>query len=185
MAWTYFQRALRLRCPECGISRIFPPLSHMRRLADLFTPLDGCPRCGYPYEREMGYFLMATWAVSYGVGSMVGLSIYLYMEYVLESSLRAMLWTAIPAVMLVNLLFARHGRSLWLAIDHFFDPHVRRGPGEGGGDGGNGGNRVPRGPAPAAPPRVDPAPAFPTDGGGERREREEPALVGAGGPTDR
>lgn len=152
----YLWRALRLRCPECGISPVFPPLSHLRSPADLFTPRDGCPRCGYAYEREMGYFLMATWAVSYGLGAMFGLAIYLYMEYVLNASLKSMLWVCVLSVLFFNLFTARHARSLWLAVDHFFDPHVRAWPG--GGDGGGGGNvprppRTPVSPEPAGTPR--------------------------------
>ena len=140
LAGKFFWRALLLRCPECGISPIFPPLHRIRKPADLFTPLDGCPRCGYPYTREIGYFLMATWAVSYGFGSIFGLAIYLYMEYVLNSSLKAMLWTCVSAVLIFNLLLARHSRSVWLAIDHFFDPHIRHSADDGGDDGRGGGN---------------------------------------------
>jgi uncharacterized protein (DUF983 family) len=155
LAAKFFWRALLLRCPECGISPIFPPLHRIRRPADLFTPLDGCPRCGYAYTREIGYFLMATWAVSYGVGSLVGLAIYLYMEYVLNASLTAMLWTCVSAVVLFNLLFARHARSFWLAIDHFFDPHVRE-PADGSGDKDGGGNVLRDRTPPVAP--VPPGP---------------------------
>jgi len=30
---------------------------------------------------------------------------------------------------LASLLFVRHAKALWLALDHFVDPHRRRGPG--------------------------------------------------------
>ena len=46
-AWTFIGRALRLRCPECGVSPLFVPLRRVRSLDDWFRPLDGCPRCGY------------------------------------------------------------------------------------------------------------------------------------------
>jgi len=154
LAMKYFWRATMLHCPECGISPVFPPLSRMRKPADLFTPLDGCPRCGYPYTREIGYFLMATWAVSYGISSLFGLAIYLYMEYVLNSSLSAMLWVCVSAVFIFNLLFARHARSYWLAIDHFFDPHVGVQKSD---DDDHGGGNVPR--------RTLPLPPAPDEGG--------------------
>jgi uncharacterized protein (DUF983 family) len=158
LAGKFFWRALRLRCPECGISPIFPPLTRIRKPADLFTPLDGCPRCGYPYTREVGSFLMATWAVSYGFGSLIGLAIYLYMEYVLNASLKAMLWTCISAVLIVNLLLARHARSFWLAFDHFCDPHVREAADEGRDDGRGGGNVRRDLPPPDAPRGVSQIP---------------------------
>ena len=72
---------MRLRCPACGVSPIFIPWKRMRTLRDWFTPLDGCPRCGYPYEREPGYYLISIWAINYGVGSIVGLAIYGLLEW--------------------------------------------------------------------------------------------------------
>ena len=63
--WLFIRRGLRLRCPECGISPIFIPARRVRSIWDWFTPLDGCPRCGYAYDREQGYCLLATWGVHY------------------------------------------------------------------------------------------------------------------------
>src|SRR5690349_1329720 len=57
--WQFLFRAIRLRCPECGVSPMFVPVARTRSLRDWFTPLDGCPRCGYAYDREDGYFLLA------------------------------------------------------------------------------------------------------------------------------
>ena len=54
-------------CPECGISPIFTPMRNVRTLYDWFTPLDGCPICGYAYEREQGYFLLSIWGLNYGL----------------------------------------------------------------------------------------------------------------------
>src|SRR3954464_4664653 len=72
-AWVYIRRGLELRCPECGISPVFVPLRKVRSLFDWFTPLDGCPRCGYAYEREQGYFLLSVWGLNYGVVAGLGL----------------------------------------------------------------------------------------------------------------
>ena len=63
---------------------------------------------------------------------------------------RAPLWTLIGAVVapviFFNLLFARHSKSIFVAWDHFFDPHER--------EGGDGDGNVPRDtpPAPQRPP---------------------------------
>ena len=43
-------RALRRRCPQCGASGIF---------AHWLTIKEACPRCGYVFARETGYFLGA------------------------------------------------------------------------------------------------------------------------------
>ena len=80
-ALRYLGRALILSCPVCGKSPIFPPLHCTRTLRDWFTPLDGCPRCGYPYEREPGYFLVSVWIINYGAGSVLGIMIYVIREF--------------------------------------------------------------------------------------------------------
>ena len=72
-AWRFIRRALMLRCPECGVSPIFRPVREVRSLYDWFTPLDGCPRCGYAYEREQGYFLLSIWGLNYGLIAGLGL----------------------------------------------------------------------------------------------------------------
>src|SRR4051794_19102026 len=82
-AWRYLMRALRLRCPECGASPMFVPVRRTRSLRDWFTPLDGCPRCGYAYDREEGYFLMATWGVHYFAVAGFGLALGLILEHFL------------------------------------------------------------------------------------------------------
>ncbi len=119
----------------------------VRSLQDWFTPLDGCPRCGYAYERETGYFLLAVWAVNYGLGSVLGIAIYMVLEFVFHLPLRWLLVGVILPVMLFNLLFARHAKSLFLAIDHFFDPHRRDADGDGGS------LTPPAPPTPPVPPR--------------------------------
>src|SRR3978361_101312 len=45
----YFRRALRLRCPVCGEGRLFAGWT-MHAL---------CPACGFPFDREPGYWTNA------------------------------------------------------------------------------------------------------------------------------
>jgi len=118
-------RALKLKCPECGVSPIFVPMRRVRSLYDWFRPLDGCPRCGYAYERETGYFLLAVWGVNYGVVAGLGLAVALILDHFLH-------WPLLPLALIVGIpmpflsfLFARHAKSLYLAMDHYFDPHVK------------------------------------------------------------
>src|SRR4051812_39992030 len=124
--WRFFVRAMRLRCPECGISPLFVPWRRTRSLHDWFTPLDGCPRCGYAYDREDGYFLMAIWGVHYFAIAGFGLVLGLILEHFLHIDVWwVVLLTALPTVV-VGFLFARHAKSIYLAIDHFLDPHMKR-----------------------------------------------------------
>lgn len=145
----HIQRAARLQCPACGNRPLFVKWYRVRSLQDWFSPLDGCPACGYPYEREAGYYLMAIWAINYGVGSVLGVAIYLFLEWQYTLPLPTLLaWVLIP-ICLFNILFARHAKALFLAVDLFFDPHDR------GGDDGRG--NVPRIPIPPASPTSKPA----------------------------
>lgn len=147
----YTWRATLLQCPVCGTKPIFKPLAQVRHFHDWFTPLDGCPRCGYAYDREPGYFLMAVWGVNYGVVALVGLSAYVLAErFATLSVWQMILWVAVP-MPIMQFLFARHAKAYFLALDHFFDPHVREEPED---DGGGGGDQ----PLPE-PPEPDDAPA--------------------------
>jgi uncharacterized protein (DUF983 family) len=126
---------------------MFPEVARTRNLHDWFTPLDGCPRCGYAYDREPGYFLLSIWAINYGIAALLGLVLYLLFEWFFDWPVWTLIAAVILPVVLFNLLFARHSKAIFVAWDHFFDPHER----EGGDDGGN--IPAPEPPAPVSPPR--------------------------------
>jgi uncharacterized protein (DUF983 family) len=125
----------------------------MRSLRDWFAPLDGCPRCGYPYEREPGYYLVSIWAINYGVGSAIGLAIYGFLEWKLDLPVWELLTAVLVPVFVFSLLFARHSKALFLALDLFFDPHEKE-------DGDDGGNVLarPRTPSGSGAPQKPPGP---------------------------
>jgi uncharacterized protein (DUF983 family) len=156
----YLGRAMRLRCPVCGKSPVFAPLRSTRSLRDWFTPLDGCPRCGYPYEREPGYFLAAVWMINYGAGSFLGIVLYFALEYTVHPPVGWLMAVVLTPIAFFNLLFARHSKTLFIAIDHLTDPHEK----EGGDDGGNLRRPEPPtgdSPAPAKPlPKPSPQPVL-------------------------
>ena len=122
--WLFIWRALRLRCPECGISRMFKPWKQTRGLYDWFNPLDGCPRCGYAYRREPGYFMMAICALNYGLVCAPAIAI----AYLVESIWAPPMWMHVTFIFapmpLLSFLVARHAKSLWVAFDHYCDPHL-------------------------------------------------------------
>jgi uncharacterized protein (DUF983 family) len=122
----YLRRAVRLRCPECGISPMFVPARRVRSIWDWFTPLDGCPRCGYAYERESGYFLLATWAFNYGVVAGQGMIAALIVDHYFSPPLWKLIAVVAVPMPLFSFLFARHAKALYVAMDHYFDPHRRR-----------------------------------------------------------
>jgi uncharacterized protein (DUF983 family) len=107
---------------------MFVPLRKTRTLRDWFTPLDGCPRCGYAYEREDGYFLMAIWGVHYFLVTGIGLICGLLAENYLQANIWLTILVVCIPVTIFGFLFARHAKAIYVAIDHFFDPHVKRPP---------------------------------------------------------
>lgn len=113
---------MKLRCPECGEHPIFVPLTRVRSLYDWFYPLDGCPKCGYAYEREDGYFLLAIWAVNYGLIAGLGLAAGLLMMSFTSLSLWQIFAILVVTMPLASFLFVRHAKALYLAMDHYFDP---------------------------------------------------------------
>jgi uncharacterized protein (DUF983 family) len=124
-AWMFIGRALRLRCPECGISPIFLPLRRVRSIDDWLRPLDGCPRCGFAYEREQGYWLLAIWGVNYGIVGGIGLIVGLTIQHFWNPPIAVILAALFLPLPILSLLIARHAKALYLAMDHYFDPHIK------------------------------------------------------------
>jgi uncharacterized protein (DUF983 family) len=123
----FIGRALRLRCPECGVSPVFVPLGRVRGIDDWLRPLDGCPRCGYAYEREPGYWLLAIWGVNYGLVAGLGCAAALVVQSVWDPPIWKIITFLLVPMPVLSLAFARHAKALYLAMDHYFDPHVRAG----------------------------------------------------------
>lgn len=122
--WRFLRRGMVCKCPECGISPIFVRLSRTRTFREWFTPLDGCPRCGYAYERESGYFLMATWGSNYFAVAGLGIALGLVLPHFI-ASMWVVGWITGSLTLAAGLLFARHAKAIYLAIDHYFDPHLK------------------------------------------------------------
>ncbi len=127
-AISFFVRAARLRCPVCGESRLYLPVANVRSLSDWMTPLAGCARCRYDYERESGYFLLATWAFGYGATCVLGMALWLTASMWFHLTLTQTLLVVLMPLPLFSLLFVRHAKAFWLAFDHFWDPHVKPRP---------------------------------------------------------
>ena len=127
-SWRFFWRALRLRCPECGASPIFLPLTRTRSWHDWSTPLSGCPRCAYAYEREPGYFLPAIWVVHvftvFGFGLVLGLALDTWFRV----PLGWLVVTVCVPMLIFALAFVRHAKAIYLAFDHWIDPQRSQPP---------------------------------------------------------
>lgn len=80
-----------------------------------------CERCDLKYEREQGYFVGAIY-INYAATVMVAIAGFLVLDYFWDLSLGWQLAVWIAFAALFPLLFFRHSRSLWLCLDHFFNP---------------------------------------------------------------
>src|SRR5262245_27685083 len=101
------RRALALRCPRCGGTRLF---------AGPFRMQERCAACGLTYEREQGFFVGAIY-VNYAVTVASGIGLVLALDWLVGLTLTQQLVLGVAVVALVPLVFFRYSRSLWLAID--------------------------------------------------------------------
>ncbi len=108
--------ALRLRCPYCRVTPLRTPGSW-------FTFRDGCPTCGYRFEREEGYFTGAAWIITYTAASLPGLAlggVLLWKMPELDSFLVGAI--AAAHVLLFAVLLMPFGKAFWLYADHRLNP---------------------------------------------------------------
>ena len=119
----YTWRAMRWRCPVCGISPLFLPLRRVEGVTDWLDTLDGCPRCDYRFHREPGYFLMALWIINFGFVSILGVSQVLILDKLFDISTGALIFIILVTMWGLGILTARHTKALFLALDLFVHPH--------------------------------------------------------------
>jgi uncharacterized protein (DUF983 family) len=122
---TYFNRTARLRCPECGISPLFPPARRVESISDWFTMLPGCPRCGYAYDREPGYFLFALWMINFVIVAVVGIGLLFFLDSYFDLSTAQLLFFTLVPLWVLGILSVRHTKAFFLALDHLLSPHLK------------------------------------------------------------
>jgi hypothetical protein len=84
-----------------------------------------CPNCGFPFQRESGFYLGAIY-FNYGFTALaVAIA---YPALVLSGCLspNGALAVCMAFVVVFPLFFFRFARSLWLGFDEFIDPHAKR-----------------------------------------------------------
>jgi uncharacterized protein (DUF983 family) len=109
---TLIGRALRLRCPRCGVGKMF---------RGMFSMNERCPNCNLRYERAPGYFLGSSY-INYGLTAVAILVLYVALHYWLKLSNQQLAAPLGIFCIAFPLLFFRQARSLWLALDCRWDP---------------------------------------------------------------
>ena len=104
-------RAIRLRCPRCGATKLF---------SGWFRMAEACAVCGLRFERAQGYFVGAIY-VNYAVTTIIAVGGFFVLWGLLGLSTRAQLLVLVPIVLVFPLWFFRYSRSLWLALEWSFN----------------------------------------------------------------
>jgi uncharacterized protein (DUF983 family) len=105
-------RAVRLRCPRCGVGNLFASFVKMH---------ESCPSCALRFEREHGFFVGAIY-VNYACTVLVALSSAFALEIFTPMPLGWRVGLAAGAAALFPLFFYRYSKSLWLGLDWFVNP---------------------------------------------------------------
>ncbi len=111
-ATTLARRALALRCPRCGETRLFRGWFRMER---------ECALCGLVFERAQGYFVGAIY-INYAVSSVIAVGGFfvLWARLDLPTAWQFAIW--VPFLIVFPLWFFRYSRSLWLAMEYYVNP---------------------------------------------------------------
>ena len=108
---TLLGRALTRRCPQCGSPGIFRTYLSLK---------DECPRCGYQFEREEGYFLGA-YAVNLLAAEFITIALLVYFLINTDYSWVTLEIIFIPMAVLLPIAFFPYSRMLWMVIDLMVD----------------------------------------------------------------
>jgi uncharacterized protein (DUF983 family) len=106
------EAALRLRCPRCGIGKLY---------AKPFKMFEHCPHCHLKFEREQGYFVGAIY-INYAATVAIAVPGFFLLDAFTTMTIYQQLALWVPFAVLFPLLFFHYARSLWLVMDHFFNP---------------------------------------------------------------
>lgn len=110
--FTLLGHGLRLRCPRCGTGRLYSKPFRMH---------EHCAHCGLKFEREQGYFIGAIY-INYAATIAIAVPGFFLLDAFTRITVDQQLNFWIPFAVLFPLLFFHHSRSLWLVLDHFFNP---------------------------------------------------------------
>ncbi len=111
-----FARGLRQRCPVCGKGKIFQ---------GFFKTYERCPVCHFVYEREPGYYTGAM-AINLIVTELLIVAVAVPVAASQVVSIPVMIALGITLPILLQLIFYRPTKSLWMSMDHLLHPAEER-----------------------------------------------------------
>ena len=108
---TLLGRAFRLRCPRCGMGKLFRSFFRMH---------ERCESCDLKYERAPGYFLGSIY-INYGLTAMSTTIAYVTLHFGKNIPNKELMPYLIGFCVIFPTLFYRYARALWISLDSFFD----------------------------------------------------------------
>jgi uncharacterized protein (DUF983 family) len=110
-------RGLTKRCPVCGSGNLFDGWFKMK---------ERCPRCGYRFEREEGFFLGAivvNLAVAEGLMAVLCIIPVIYLSATRpEASLWPVIVGGLLAAVVAPFVFFPFSRTTWVALELMLRP---------------------------------------------------------------
>ncbi|MDP2606978.1 MAG: DUF983 domain-containing protein [Deltaproteobacteria bacterium] len=103
---------LCLRCPRCGVGPLY---------AKPFRMHSNCRQCDLQFEREQGYFVGAIY-INYAATVAIAVPGFFLLDAFTGMTINQQLALWVPFAIIFPLLFFHHSRSLWLVVDHYFNP---------------------------------------------------------------
>ena len=85
---------------------------------------DNCALCGLKFEREQGYFVGAIY-INYAATVGIALPGFFLLDTFAGITLNQQLVLWLSFAVIFPLLFFHHARSLWLVLDHYFNPPAK------------------------------------------------------------
>jgi uncharacterized protein (DUF983 family) len=108
---TLLRRAVKRQCPQCGSSGIFKNYLSIK---------DYCPRCGYRFEREEGYFL-GSYAINLLVAEFVTVALLVIFLIRTDYSWVVLELIFIPMAVILPFITFPFSRTVWMALDLMVD----------------------------------------------------------------
>ena len=121
MTKNIFTSVLSNKCPRCREGKLFVS-KHAYDLANITKMNEQCSVCGQPTEIEVGFYVGTGYVsyaltVAYFVSSFVAWKVLIGMTFDLDDN-RILYWlfSAIALVILLQPIFMRLSRSIWIAM---------------------------------------------------------------------
>lgn len=112
---TMVGRALRLRCPACGVGRMFHGWIHLH---------DFCESCGFRFDRNEKDYFIGSYTINLIVSELIVVAAMVAVILITWPDVPwdTMKWSIIACMIPAPLVTYPFSKSLWLATDLTFQP---------------------------------------------------------------